>query len=88
MPLIIGFCRYFPYIYNLYQTIKTVNLYYHKKNTTMVIIIKKNSTKDAIMSLLSKLRSKKGFNAKKHCGVIKLKSDPLTIQKKMRDEWK
>ena len=54
----------------------------------MVIIIKKNSTKDAIMSLLSKLRSKKGFNAKKHCGVIKLKSDPLTIQKKMRDEWK
>ena len=53
----------------------------------MVIIIKKNSTKNIILELLNKLRSKKGFNAKKHCGVIKLKSDPLTIQNKMRDEW-
>ncbi len=53
----------------------------------MVIVIKKGSSKATILELLDKLRNKKGFNAKKHCGVIKLKSDPLTIQKKLRDEW-
>lgn len=29
----------------------------------------------------------KGVDTKKFCGVIKLKEDALTIQKKLRDEW-
>lgn len=29
----------------------------------------------------------KGVNTKKYCGVIKLKKDPLDIQKEMRNEW-
>ena len=53
----------------------------------MVTVIKKGSSKSAIGQLLQKLKIKKGFNAKKYCGVIKLKSNPLTIQKKLRNEW-
>lgn len=30
----------------------------------------------------------KGVDTKKYCGVLKLKEDPLTIQKKLRDEWR
>lgn len=29
----------------------------------------------------------KGVDTKKFCGVIKLKEDPLAIQKRLRDEW-
>lgn len=29
----------------------------------------------------------KGAATKKFCGVIKLKEDALTIQKRLRDEW-
>ena len=29
----------------------------------------------------------KSVDTKKFCGVIKLKEDPMTIQKKLRDEW-
>ncbi|MEP4535182.1 MAG: hypothetical protein ABJ004_18945 [Cyclobacteriaceae bacterium] len=29
----------------------------------------------------------KSIDTNKHCGVIKLKDDPLVIQKRMRDEW-
>jgi hypothetical protein len=29
----------------------------------------------------------KGVDTKKFCGVIKIREDPLTIQKKLRDEW-
>ncbi len=29
----------------------------------------------------------KGVNTMKYCGVIKLKEDPLAIQKRLRDEW-
>jgi hypothetical protein len=53
----------------------------------MVTIIKKGTNKAVITQLLKKMHGKKKFNAKKHCGVIKLKSSPLDIQKKMRDEW-
>jgi hypothetical protein len=31
--------------------------------------------------------SRKKLDAKKYCGVIKLKEDPLVIQKRLRDEW-
>ena len=30
----------------------------------------------------------KGVDTLKYCGVLKLKEDPLTIQKKLRDEWR
>lgn len=29
----------------------------------------------------------KGFDAWKYCGTITLTEDPLTIQKRLRDEW-
>ncbi len=28
-----------------------------------------------------------GVDTRKYCGVIKLTSDPLKIQKELRDEW-
>lgn len=30
----------------------------------------------------------KGVDTLKYCGVLKLKEDPLVIQKKLRDEWR
>lgn len=29
----------------------------------------------------------KGVDTKKFCGLLKLKEDPLAIQKRLRDEW-
>jgi hypothetical protein len=53
----------------------------------MVTVIKKGSSKRLIGLLVKKVQVKKGFDAQKYCGVIKLKEHPLTIQKKLRDEW-
>ncbi len=57
----------------------------------MTFTLKKGATKEDIKKLnikLSKSRKpKKGFDAFKHCGVIKLTEDPLVIQKRLRDEW-
>ena len=59
----------------------------------MVVTITSNSTPEEIELALKKLKkngsqaSKKHFDAFKYCGVIKLKEDPLTIQKQMRNEW-
>lgn len=30
----------------------------------------------------------KGVDTKKYCGVLRLKEEPMTIQKKLRDEWR
>ncbi len=30
----------------------------------------------------------KGVDTLKYCGVLKLKEDPLVMQKKLRDEWR
>jgi hypothetical protein len=54
----------------------------------MVIIIQQGTTKEKLDTLLKKLKIKKGVNAKKYCGVIHLKEDPLAIQKQLRDEWR
>jgi len=60
----------------------------------MVITINSNSSPEEIKTALDKLQkngskeSKKHFDAHKYCGVIKLKEDPLAIQKAMRDEWR
>ena len=59
----------------------------------MVITINGNSSPEEIEAALKKLKkssvtkSKKHFDAFKYCGVIKLKEDPLAIQKRMRNEW-
>jgi hypothetical protein len=53
----------------------------------MVTVIKKGSDKKQIEDALSKMKSRKKFDAYKYCGVVALKEDPLAIQKRMRDEW-
>ena len=55
----------------------------------MVFVLKKGAGKKEIEALRNKLiaKKKKGVDTKKYCGVIKLKEDPLAIQKKMRDDW-
>ena len=59
----------------------------------MVVTINSESSPKEIEQALKKLQqisnkeSQKHFDAFKYCGVIKLKEDPLAIQKRMRDEW-
>ncbi len=56
----------------------------------MTIIINKNTTKKEFVKLLSSIKKSKsnnGIDLSKHCGVLKLKKNPLQIQKEMRDEW-
>ncbi len=56
----------------------------------MVLVLNKGATKKEMELLdkkLSHVPSRKKLDAKKYCGVIKLKEDPLEIQKKLRDEW-
>ena len=56
----------------------------------MVLILNKGASKkdiDLINKKLGQLSVRKKLDAKKYCGVIKLKEDPLVIQKKLRDEW-
>lgn len=51
----------------------------------------KLSAKQKTQSLdkkISQLKPKKGFQAKQFLGKIKLKEDPLAIQKRLRNEWK
>ncbi|MFT7233796.1 MAG: hypothetical protein ACI8TA_003023 [Cyclobacteriaceae bacterium] len=53
----------------------------------MVTVIKKDSNRQDIKKQIEKALETKGVDTHKHCGVIKLKEDPLLIQKRMRDEW-
>jgi len=56
----------------------------------MVKVIKSGASKANIKTAMSQIYSKvssKAFDAKKHFGKIKLKEDPLEIQKRLRDEW-
>lgn len=53
----------------------------------MVLIIKKEASVKEIKKLMNAKKSKKGLDAKKYLGIIKLKENPLEIQKRMRDEW-
>ncbi|MDX2002415.1 MAG: hypothetical protein SFW35_08280 [Chitinophagales bacterium] len=53
----------------------------------MVTVIKKGSDVRTIRKALTKLKPGKGFDAKKYCGLLKLREDPLSIQKRLRDEW-
>ena len=53
----------------------------------MVLTLKKGASKKEMDNISARLQAAKGVDTKKYCGTIKLKEDPLTIQKKMRDEW-
>jgi hypothetical protein len=57
----------------------------------MTLILRKGASKEEIKKINTKLsksrKNKKGFDAFKYCGVIELTEDPLTIQKRLRDEW-
>lgn len=57
----------------------------------MGLVLRRGATKKEIEAIERKLyrerRASTGFNAKKYNGVLKLKEDPLSIQKKLRDEW-
>ncbi len=61
----------------------------------MLIILKQGMSKKQVEALWKKLRSGRRLrkvkavpDIRQFCGVIKLKEDPLTIQKRMRDEWR
>ena len=63
--------------------------------TIMVIVIKRGMTKKQIDAELAKLRNGRRKrnrrpvpDIRQFVGTIKLKEDPLTIQKRMRDEWR
>lgn len=56
----------------------------------MVTKVKKGMPKKEIELLIkrhNKSNTKKN-DIGKYCGVLKLKEDPLTLQKQLRDEWK
>ena len=58
------------------------------KNFHMVTTIKKGTPKSKIQKLLKQSISKKRrVDLNKYLGVIKLKKDPLALQKEWRDEW-
>ncbi len=54
----------------------------------MVMVLKSGATKREMASINRKLASRKSVNMLKFCGVIRLKEDPLAIQKRLRNEWK
>ena len=55
----------------------------------MVMTIKQGTNKKEITKRLTALynRTRKGFDARKFCGVLQLEEDALAIQKRLRDEW-
>lgn len=56
----------------------------------MVLVINKKTRKSEIDKFLKEAENqkhKKGFDAEKFCGKIKLKEHPLKIQRKLRNEW-
>ena len=58
----------------------------------MVTRIKKGASREEIKSLLKKFQARKkqrqkSMDLKKYCGMLKLKQDPLEMQKSWRDEW-
>lgn len=53
----------------------------------MVTVIKKGSNKISSSREFENALHTKGVDTRKYCGIIKLKEDPLIIQRRMRDEW-
>ena len=53
----------------------------------MVLILKKGESKEKFQKFLENKTRHKGFDGHAFLGKIKLKQNPVAIQKKMRDEW-
>jgi len=55
----------------------------------MVMTIKYGASKKNLLSILKEVSEKKrkGIDTSKFCGKIKLKKNPLLVQKELRDEW-
>ncbi|UZO82088.1 hypothetical protein NBT05_06345 [Aquimarina sp. ERC-38] len=70
------------------KVIKTIFVIIVRTNN-MVVIIKSGANKEIIANRLKALYStpKKGFDANKFCGILTIEEDPLSIQKRLRDEW-
>ncbi len=54
----------------------------------MVFVLRKGATKKEIEELnkqLAQIRPRKAMDAHKYCGTIKLKEDPLVVQKRIRE---
>lgn len=47
----------------------------------------KKSNQDNKEKIENISKNTKGLNAKKYCGKIKIKEDPIKYQKDLRDEW-
>ena len=55
----------------------------------MEIIIKKKPSARELDLIFKKLKgNKKGVDVKKYAGKVKAKGNPVTLQRKLRDEWK
>ena len=57
----------------------------------MKLTLRRNADKKEVAEverMLYDKKRRKGFNAKKYNGALSsIKEDPLTIQKRLRDEW-
>ncbi len=54
----------------------------------MITVINKSIKKEEFDKKLSEFNNSKKLDSYRFCGIIQLVEDPLSIQKKMRDEWK
>ncbi len=55
----------------------------------METIVKKKPSANDLDSIFRKITgNKKGVDVKKYAGKVKAKDNPLTLQKKLRNEWK
>lgn len=54
----------------------------------MVVVIRKGTDLNKIKKMLNKRQTNKKFDAKHFCGLLKTEEDALTIQQRLRDEWK
>ncbi|MES2112615.1 MAG: hypothetical protein V4577_27930 [Bacteroidota bacterium] len=53
----------------------------------MVLVLKDSNDIKKAKEALAERQTKKKFDAKKFCGVLKIHEDALVIQKRLRDEW-
>lgn len=56
----------------------------------MTLVLKKGASQQEMKALeekLGQLPARKQMEVRKYSGTIRLKEDPLAIQKKLRDEW-
>lgn len=53
----------------------------------MSVIVSRDMTLEEIQKILKQLPSGKVLKAAQYLGTIKLRENPLTYQKRIRDEW-